>query len=146
MRNIRRNFRSLLPSGGLLQKWSTVVHHFINNNGFRSCETLNLYISSGIWGPTRHLPLKITNSLAILRLRKPLKTSTRLAGHGIWTRDLPNASLMLYHGVISLGWNYLVRFGSKLRKVYLNYTYVLPRGMSKRSLLDDFNILGGMYV
>ena len=47
--------------------------------------------------------LKITNSLAILRLRKPLKTSTRLAGHGIWTQDLPNASLVRYHGATSLG-------------------------------------------
>ena len=65
--------------------WATseVVHHFVNNDGFRSCETLNLYICSEIWGPTRHLSLKITNSLAILRLTKPLKTSTRLAGTGI---------------------------------------------------------------
>ena len=62
---------------------SEVVHHFVINTGFRSCETLNLCICSGIWGPTRHLSLKITNSLAIFRWRKPLKTSTRLAGHGI---------------------------------------------------------------
>ena len=56
--------------------WATSeeVHHFVYNNGFRSCETLNLYIRSGIWGPTRHLSLKITNSLAIIRLRKTLKT------------------------------------------------------------------------
>ena len=46
---------------------------------------------------------KITNSLAIFRLRKPLKTSTRLAGHGIWTRDLSNASLVRYHRATSLG-------------------------------------------
>ena len=39
-------------------------------------------INSGIWGSTRHLSLKITNSLAIFRLRKPLKASTRLVGHG----------------------------------------------------------------
>ena len=26
------------------------------------------------------------------------KTSVRLVGTGIWTRDLPNASLVLYHG------------------------------------------------
>ena len=50
------------------------------------------------------MSLKITNSLAILRLRKPLKTSTRLAGHGICTRDLPNASLVRYQGATSLGW------------------------------------------
>ena len=83
---------------------SEAVHHFvINNMVFRSCETLNLYISSGIWEPTRYLSLKITNSLVIFRLRKPLITLTRLAGHGIWTRDLPNASLVRYHGATSLG-------------------------------------------
>ena len=49
------------------------------------------------------LIFKITNSLAIFRLRKPLKCSTRLAGLGIWTRDLPNASLVRYHGPTSLG-------------------------------------------
>ena len=55
--------------------WATseVVHRFVDNNGFRSGETLNYIISSEIWGPTRHLSLKITNSLGILRLRKPLK-------------------------------------------------------------------------
>ena len=31
------------------------------------------------------------------------KTSVRLVGTGIWTRDLPNASLMHYHGATSLG-------------------------------------------
>ena len=31
------------------------------------------------------------------------KTSVRLVGTGIWTRDLPNASLVRYHGAISLG-------------------------------------------
>ena len=80
--------------------------HDFDNNGFRSRETVNIkyYINnSGIWGPTRHFPLKITNYLAILRLRKPLKTSTRFADHGIWTRDLPNASLVRYHGATSLG-------------------------------------------
>ena len=46
---------------------------------------------------------KKTNSLAILRLRKPLKTSTRLVNHGIWTRDLPNTSLVRYHGATLLG-------------------------------------------
>ena len=88
-----------MPSVGLLQKlftiWTTMA--------FRSRETLNFIICSGIWGSTRHLSLKITKSLAIFRLRKPLKTSTRLVGHGIWTRDLPNASLVRYHGATSLG-------------------------------------------
>ena len=97
-----RNFRN---SDFTAICWATseVVHHFVNNNGLRSCETLNLYICSGIWGPTRHLSLKISNSLFIFRLRKPLKTSSRLAGHGIWIRDLPNACLVRYHGATSLG-------------------------------------------
>ena len=86
--------------------WALEVHHF-DNNGFRSRETVNIKYcinNSGIWGPTRHLHLKKkTNFLAILRLRKPLKTSTWLAGHGIWTRDLPNTSLIRYHGATSLG-------------------------------------------
>ena len=47
---------------------------------------------------------KITNSLGILRLRKPIKTSTRFAATGFepgW--DFPNASLLRYYGVMSLG-------------------------------------------
>ena len=59
-----------LQSVGALK--NAEVHHF-DNNGFKSPETLNYIISSGIWGPTRHLSLKITNSLAILRLRKHYK-------------------------------------------------------------------------
>ena len=31
------------------------------------------------------------------------KTSVRLVGTGIWTRDIPNASLVRYHGATSLG-------------------------------------------
>ena len=31
------------------------------------------------------------------------KTSVRLVGTGIWTRDLPNVSLVRYHGATSLG-------------------------------------------
>ena len=31
------------------------------------------------------------------------KTSVRLVGTGIWTRDLPDASLVRYHGATSLG-------------------------------------------
>ena len=45
--------------------------------------------------PTQHLPW---------RLRKiTKKTPVRLVGTGIWTRDLPNASLVRYHGATSLG-------------------------------------------
>ena len=74
MRNITRNFLGVRFHCHLLGYFrSEAVDHFVNN-GFRSCETLNLYISSGIWGPTRHLSLKITNTgtLVIFRLRKPL--------------------------------------------------------------------------
>ena len=35
--------------------------------------------------------------------KTPEKTSVRLAGHGIWTRDLPKASLVRYHEATSLG-------------------------------------------
>ena len=31
------------------------------------------------------------------------KNPVRLVGTGIWTRDLPNASLVRYHGATSLG-------------------------------------------
>ena len=64
--------------------WATseIVHHF-DNNGFRSRETLKYIICSGIWGPTRHLSLKITNYLAIFRVRKPLKSSTRWSTTGL---------------------------------------------------------------
>ena len=31
------------------------------------------------------------------------KTPVRLVGTGIWTQDLPNASLVRYHGATSLG-------------------------------------------
>ena len=31
------------------------------------------------------------------------KTSVRLVGTGIWTQDLPNASLVRYQGATSLG-------------------------------------------
>ena len=44
--------------------------------------------------PTQHLPW---------RLRKTTKKPVRLVGTGIWTRGLPNASLVRYHGATSLG-------------------------------------------
>ena len=46
--------------------------------------------------------------LSYFKIEETLKTSTRLAGPGIWTRDLPNASLVRYHGVTSLGINWLL--------------------------------------
>ena len=41
--------------------WATseVVHHFVDNIGFRSRETLNYIVGSGIWGPTQHFILEI---------------------------------------------------------------------------------------
>ena len=36
------------------------------------------------------------------------KPSARLVGSGIWTRDLPNASLVRYHGATSLGEIYII--------------------------------------
>ena len=69
----------------------------------------NCINNSGIWGPTRHLSLKITNSLAVFRLRKSLKTCSRLVGRGTWSQDLSNANLVRYHGAISLGcFNYCI--------------------------------------
>ena len=38
------------------------------------------------------------------------KTSVRLVGTGIWTRDLPNASLVRYHGATSLGSFIFIKF------------------------------------
>ena len=43
------------------------------------------------------------------------ETWARLVGTGIWTRDLPNASLVRYHGATSLG---------KKKKFYLTITFV----------------------
>ena len=99
----------------LWSNYMSSIHHF-DNNGFRYRETLNYIFSSGIWGPTRHtrhLYLKITNSIAIFRLSKPLKTSTKLVGHGIWTLGLPNAGLMRYHEATSLGVLSLCIFAGK---------------------------------
>ena len=81
-----------------------------DNNGFRSRETVNINNCINNSGDLPVIRLwKITNSLAILRLRKPLKTSTGLAGHRIWTQDLPNASLVHYHGVTSLDFTKFLR-------------------------------------
>ena len=98
--------------------WVLEVHHF-DNNGFRSRETVNIVSIIVEYGDQSDIYLwKVTNSLAILRLSKPQKTSTRLAGDGIWTRVLPNASLVCYHGATSLGciifWHLLCLFISPL--------------------------------
>ena len=53
----------------------------------------NGQMDRGNENPTQHLPWW---------LRKTMK-KLRLVGTGIWTRDLPNASLVCYHGATSLG-------------------------------------------
>ena len=55
----------------------------------------NGQMDRGNENPTQHLPLMIEENHE--------KTSVKLVGTGIWTRDLPNASLMRYHGATSLG-------------------------------------------
>ena len=54
----------------------------------------NDQMDHGTENPTQHLPW---------RLRKTTKKPVRLVGTGIRTRDLPNASLVRYHGATSLG-------------------------------------------
>ena len=58
------------------------------------------------------------------------KTSVRLVDTGIWTRDLPNTSLVRYHGAISLGgWgfpqciNFIISL-SKFNLPLIGYFYV----------------------
>ena len=58
--------------------------------------------------PTQHLPWWLRKTTK--------KTPVRLAGTGIWTRDLPNANLVRYHGATSLGAVNLV--------LYLIYTKI----------------------
>ena len=55
----------------------------------------NGQMDRGNENPTQHLPLMIEENHE--------NTSARLVGTGIWTRDLPNASLVRYHGATSLG-------------------------------------------
>ena len=47
------------------------------------------------------------------------KTSVRLVGTGIRTRDLPNASLVRYHGATSLGKTTFVMVTSKHNEMNL---------------------------
>ena len=53
------------------------------------------------------------------------KTPVRLVATGIWTRDLPNASLVRYHGAISLGSTILfsisIEEGKQKNKKYSKY-------------------------
>ena len=51
--------------------------------------------------------MKIQPSICLDDWGKPRKTPVRLVGTGIWTRDLPNASLVRYHEAISLGRSHL---------------------------------------
>ena len=47
--------------------------------------------------------MKIQPSICLDDWGKPQKTPVRLVGTGIRTWDLPNASLLRYHGATSLG-------------------------------------------
>ena len=55
----------------------------------------NGQMDRGNENPTQHLPWWLRKTTK--------KTPVRLVGTGIRTRDLPNASLVRYHGVTSLG-------------------------------------------
>ena len=55
----------------------------------------NGQMDRGNENPTQHLPWWLRKTTK--------KTSIRLVGTGIWTRVLPNASLLRYHGTTSLG-------------------------------------------
>ena len=57
-------------------------------------EYTNGQMDRGNENPTQHLPWWLRKTTE--------KNPVRLAGHGIWTRDLPNASLVRYHGATSL--------------------------------------------
>ena len=46
------------------------------------------------------------------------KTSVRLVGTRIWTRDLPNASLVRYHGATSLSSIYILLRNSEGKENY----------------------------
>ena len=52
------------------------------------------------------------------------KTPVRLAGTGIRTRDLPNASLMRYHGATSLGKETLITQQYKYTALLNRYTNI----------------------
>ena len=54
----------------------------------------NGQMDRGNENPTQHLPWW---------LMKTTKKPVRLVCTGIWTRDLPNVSLVRYHGATSLG-------------------------------------------
>ena len=49
-------------------------------------------------------------------LRKTMRTPVKLVGTGIWTRDLPNASLVRYHRATSLGCCLLFNHGYLLQR------------------------------
>ena len=48
--------------------------------------------------------MKIQPAFVLMIEENHEKTSVRLVGTGIWTQDLPNASLVRYHGATSLGY------------------------------------------
>ena len=81
--------------------------------------------------PTQHLPWW---------LRKTTENPVRLVGTGIRTRDLPNASLVRYHGATSLGIEGLWTDDNQEIKVLVNKRYGHTAHTSSR-LLSDILIL-----
>ena len=62
------------------------------------------------------------------------KNPVRLIGTGIWTQDLPNASLVRYHRAISLSSWILVNFSTevfhKTMKIMICVIAILSNGLS----------------
>ena len=71
----------------------------------------NGQMDRGNENPTQHLPWWLRKTTE--------KTPARLVGTGIRTRDLPNASLVCYHGATSLGEKILYTYIC----VYFNLTF-----------------------
>ena len=72
----------------------------------------NGQMDRGNENPTQHLPRWLRKTTK--------KTSVRLVGTGIRTRDLANASLVRYHGATSLGSVIFVNTFSSIRYQFEN--------------------------
>ena len=78
--------------------------------------------------------MKTNPAFALMIEENHEKTSVRLVGTGIWTRDLPNASLVRYHGATSLGEGAIAgvfNLSSSRANLHLSYN---PAGRSRYRL------------
>ena len=75
----------------------------------------NGQMDRGNENPTQHLPWWLRKNHE--------KTPARMVGTGIRTRDLPNASLVRYHGATSLG-NFTI-VSKVLSKIRVPFKYVI---------------------